>query len=153
VYDLPPERVRLDSTTASGSWRVTADGLMQFGHSKDHRPDLPQVKVMLAVLDPRGLPVATDLVPGPRADDPWYIPAMARVRERVGRRGRLYVGDGQLGALETRAFLQAGGDPSLCPLAAVQRPPAVLARSRQPVWTGAQPLTRMTRVTTSGKRA
>ena len=59
VYDLQPERVRLDTTTASGYWRVTEDGLFQFGHSKDHRPDLPQVKVMLAVLDPLGLPVAT----------------------------------------------------------------------------------------------
>jgi transposase len=33
VYDLQPERVRLDSTTASGHWTVTADGLFQFGHS------------------------------------------------------------------------------------------------------------------------
>jgi hypothetical protein len=32
VYDLQPERVRLDSTTASGYWRVTEDGLFQFGH-------------------------------------------------------------------------------------------------------------------------
>ena len=70
VYDLQPERVRLDTTTASGSWRVTEEGLWQFGHSKDHRPDLPQVKVMLSVLDPLGWPVATDVVPGPRADDP-----------------------------------------------------------------------------------
>ena len=39
IYDLNPERIRLDSTTASGYWRVTPDGLFQFGHSKDHRPD------------------------------------------------------------------------------------------------------------------
>ena len=89
VYDLQPERVRLDSTTASGSGRVTEDGLFPFGHSKAHRPDLPQVKVMLAVLDPLGLPVATDVVPGQRADDPLSIPAITRVRERVGRRGLL----------------------------------------------------------------
>src|SRR4029434_22816 len=87
VYDLQPERVRLDSTTASGYWRVTEDRLFQFGHSKDHRAALPQVKVMLSVLDPLGLPVATDIVPGQRADDPLYLPAMARVRGSVGRRG------------------------------------------------------------------
>jgi transposase len=89
VYDLQPERVRLDSTTASGYWSVTEDRLFQFGHSKDHRPDLPQVKVMLSVLDPLGLPVATDVVPGQRADDPLYLPAITRVRESVGRRGLL----------------------------------------------------------------
>ena len=50
VYALRPERVRLDSTTASGSWAVTPEGLFQFGHSKDHRPDLPQVKVMMSSL-------------------------------------------------------------------------------------------------------
>ena len=58
VYDLRPERVRLATTTASGDWRVTEEGLCQFGHSKDHRPDLPQVKVLLAVLDPLGWPLA-----------------------------------------------------------------------------------------------
>jgi transposase len=54
VYDLQPERVRLESTTASGYWSVPEDGLLQFGHSQDHRPDRPQVQVMLAVLDPLG---------------------------------------------------------------------------------------------------
>ena len=133
VYDLQPERVRLDRTTASGYWRVTEDGLFQFGHSKDHRPDLPQVKVMLSVLDPLGLPVATDIVPGQRADDPLYMPAITRVRESVGRRGLLYVGDCKMGALETRAFLQAGGDSYLCPLAEVQLPPRVLEAYLAPV--------------------
>ena len=152
VYDLQAERVRLDSTTASGSWRVTEDGLFQFGHSKDHRPDLPQVKVMLSTLDPLGLPVATDVVPGQRADDPLYVPAITRVRESVGQRGLLYVGDCKMGALETRAFIQAGGDAYLCPLAEVQLPPAVLESYLQPVWTGQQPLTRITRVSAAGTR-
>src|SRR2546425_8431780 len=43
VYDLHPRRVRLDSTTASSYGPVTEEGLVQFGHSKDHRPDLPQL--------------------------------------------------------------------------------------------------------------
>jgi transposase len=54
VYDLEPACVRLARTTASGHWTVTADGLFPFGHSKDHRPDLPQVKVMVSALDPLG---------------------------------------------------------------------------------------------------
>src|SRR4029450_1883335 len=59
VEALRPERVRLDSPTASGSWAVTPEGLCQFGPSKDHRPDLPQVKVMLSTLDPLGVPLGT----------------------------------------------------------------------------------------------
>ena len=89
VYNLQPACVRLDSTTASGYWSVTEDGLFQFGHSKDHRPDLPQVKIMMSALDPLGLPVATDVVPGQRADDPRYVPAITQVRESLGRCGRL----------------------------------------------------------------
>src|SRR5260370_16002540 len=68
VYQLNPQRVRLDSTTASGYWTVSEDGLFQFGYSKDHRPDLPQLKVMLSALDPLGLPLATQVVAG--ADAP-----------------------------------------------------------------------------------
>jgi transposase len=141
VYDLMPERVRVDSTSASGYWTVTADGLFQFGHSKDHRPDLPQVKVMIAVLDPLGMPLVTDVVSGERADDPLYIPAIRRVRTSLGRHGLLYIGDCKMAALETRAFTQAGGDFYLCPLSATQLPADVLERYLQPVWAEQQALT------------
>src|SRR6266849_1812930 len=56
VYDLHPRRVRVDSSTVSGYVHPSPDGLFQFGHSKDHRPDLPQVKIKLSALDPLGLP-------------------------------------------------------------------------------------------------
>jgi transposase len=141
VYDLSPEQVRLDSTTASGYWSVTSDGLFQFGHSKDRRPDLPQVKVMLSTLDPLGMPLATEVLSGQRADDPLYIPAISRVREGLGRRGLLYIGDCKMGALATRAFTHAGGDFYLCPLSETQLPPQVLESYLASVWAGTQDLT------------
>jgi transposase len=150
IYALQPACVRLDSTTANGHWRVTEEGLCQFGHSKDHRPDLPQVKIMVSALDPLGMPVATDVVPGQRADDPLYIPAIMRVREGLRRRGLLYVGDCQMGALQTRAFLQAGGDSYWCPLSETQLPPAVLADYLTPVWTGEQMLSLLHRAPPGG---
>jgi len=119
--------VRVDSTTASGYWEVTEEGLFQFGHSKDHRPDLPQVKVMLATLDPLGMPLAADVVPGQHTDDPLYLPTIARVRASLGQTGLLYVGDCKLGTLGNRATLHHAGDHYLCPLSAVQVPPATLA--------------------------
>ena len=152
VYDLNLEQVRLDSTTASGYWSVTPDGLFQFGHSKDHRPDLPQVKVMLSTLDPLGMPLVTAVLPGQRADDPLYIPAITRVREGLGRRGLLYIGDCKMGALETRAFTQAGGDFYLCPLSETQLPPEVLESYLAPVWAGEQGLTDIYREKETGER-
>ena len=126
VYDLTPSTVRVDSTTASGYWEVTEDGLFQFGHSKDHRPDLPQVNVMLATLDPLGMPVAVDVVPGQRSDDPLYLPIINRVRASLGRTGLLYVGDSKLGPVDTRAHIHHAGDAYLCPLGKLQVPAAVV---------------------------
>src|SRR4030042_6239257 len=83
VYDLNPQCVRVDSSTASGYWRVTPEGLFQFGLSKDHRPDLPQVKVMLSSLDPLGLPIATQVVAGGRGADTLYVPAINQRRTGV----------------------------------------------------------------------
>lgn len=124
VYDLTPRTVRVDGTTASGYWQVTADGLFPFGHSKDQRPDLPQVKVMLATLDPLGMPVAVDVLAGQHSDDPLYLPIIDRVRASLNRTGLLYVGDSKLGALAIRAHIQHAGDHYLCPLGRVQVPVA-----------------------------
>lgn len=138
VYDLSPKRVRVDSTTTSGYWTVTEGGLVQFGHSKDHRPDLPQVKVMLSSLDPLGMPVATQVLAGHRADDQLYIPAIEQVRRGLGRSRLLYIGDTKMSALGTRAFVHAGGDYYLCPLSLTQLPAKQLASYLAPVWTEEQ---------------
>lgn len=141
VYQLKPQRVRLDSTTASGYWTVNEEGLFQFGYSKDHRPDLPQLKVMLSALDPLGLPLATQVVAGNVADDPLYLPAVRQVSESLQAHGLLYVGDCKMAALVTRAFLHAQGDYYLCPLASKQVPDSVLDAYLQPVWAGERTLT------------
>src|SRR5229473_5218349 len=46
VHALPQDMIRCDATTVSGAHEVTAEGLLQFGHSKDD-PTRPQIKVML----------------------------------------------------------------------------------------------------------
>ena len=89
VYALSSERVHVDSTSANAYATVSDGGLFQFGHSKDYRPDLPQVKVMQAVLEPLGMPLATDVVSGERADDPLSLPCIERVQASVGRHGLL----------------------------------------------------------------
>lgn len=152
VYDLKRERVRLDSTTASGHWEVTEDGLFQFGHSKDHRPDLPQLKVMLSTLDPLGMAVATQAVSGEKADDPLYVPAIKQVRDSLDVSGLLYVGDSKMAALATRAFVQEGGDHYLCPLPKTQLSDATLAEYLAPVWADELELTPIFRTDATGER-
>jgi transposase len=135
VYDLQGRVVRVDTTTAAAY--VTPEGLCQLGHSKEHRPALPQGKMAMAVLDPRGLPLTTTVVAGHTADDPLYLPELAQVRQTAQCTGLTYVGDCQMAALGTRAEIVAHQDYSLCPLAAKQRPEAELDRVRAPVFRNA----------------
>src|SRR5229473_2090719 len=151
VYDLHADCVRLDSTTASSYGAVSEDGLLQLGHSKDHRPDLPQLKVMLATLDPLGLPLATEVLSGERAEDPLYLPAIARVRACLKIVGLLYVGDCKMAALDTRASIQAAGDFYLCPLSALQVSADQLARELAVLRASGQPLIQVERTQADGQ--
>lgn len=141
VYALRPERVRIDATTAKFYGQTTAEGLFQFGHSKDHRPDLPQLKVNLSLLDPLGLPLTTTVVSGNCADDPLYVPEIKRVQASLARHGLTYIGDTKMAALATRGFVTGSGDYYLCPLPATQVSAAELAQVLMPVFNQTQPLT------------
>jgi transposase len=140
VYDLEGDRVRIDSTTGKSYAGVRPDGLFQFGHSKDHRPDLPQVKINLSALDPLGLPLTTTIVGGQSADDPLYVPEIQRVQRILGAGGQTYIGDCKMGALATRAYVAHSRDYYLCPLAGTQMPAAQLEALLAPVLSGEQKL-------------
>jgi len=119
VYELPTEQVRLDTTTAKVYGGSDLSVLFQRGHSKDHRPDLRQLKAMLASLDPLGVLVGADVVPGNTADDRLYVPMIARLRSTLPPKGLLYIGDCKMGALATRAYVSQTGNYYLMPLAQV----------------------------------
>ena len=115
VYPLPQDVIRCDATTVSGDHEVTAEGLFQFGHSKDD-PTRPQIKVMIGSLDPMGMPLSTDVVSGERADDGLYLPIIERIRTGLQTTGLLFVGDCKMSALDTRAYLARHHDWYLSPL-------------------------------------
>jgi transposase len=125
LYDLEQKTVRLDATTVSGYHLVDEAGLFQFGHSKDD-PNRAQVKVMMGVLDPLGLPIATQVVSGEQADDGLYGPAITAVRQSISQPHLLFVGDCKLSALETRGMIAAQADYYLSPLAGTGQTPALL---------------------------
>jgi transposase len=71
LYQLPTEVTRHDSTTVTVYQKAgDEDSLIGYGHSKDHRPDLTQFKVMLSVLDAVGLPLTCQLLNGKRVRIP-----------------------------------------------------------------------------------
>ena len=66
--------------------------LGQYGHSKDHRPDLKQM-VVAAVLDSEGRPVCCELWPGNTADVTTLVPIVDRLRHRFSIRQVCIVAD------------------------------------------------------------
>ena len=96
--------IRCDATTVSAYHAVVDGGLVQFGHSKDD-PSRPQIKLMTGSLDPLGMPLATAVVSGERADDGLYGPVIDRLEAGLNQTGLLFVGDCKMSALETRAQL------------------------------------------------
>ena len=127
AYALPTETARIDLTTVSVHHQPPdEEGLMRFGYSKDHRPDLRQFKAMLGTLDPVGLPLATATLSGEQADDPQYLPAWERLVATIGRPDFLVVGDCKLASLENRARIHHGGGFYLTPLPMTGQTPAEL---------------------------
>jgi len=57
------------------------DALGQYGHSKDHRPDLKQMVVGM-VLDNEGRPVCSEMWPGNTTDVKTLLPIVERLRTR-----------------------------------------------------------------------
>lgn len=95
----------VDTTTTCGYHVPHEGGLMQLGHSKDHRPDLGQLKLVSVATHPHGHLAATQVVKGNVADDGLYLPIIARARGIFKRTGMLYVGDSKMAALKTRATI------------------------------------------------
>jgi len=62
------------------------------GHNKDHRPDLKQMVVGMAV-DVEGRPICCEMWPGNTADVTTLVPIVQRMRQRFGLRGITVVAD------------------------------------------------------------
>jgi transposase len=128
LYRLPSNCIRLDATTVSSHHLISEDGLFQFGHSKDD-PSLPHLKTMVASLDPLGMPLATHIVSGEKADDGLYLPIFEEVSQSFQGESLLWVGDCKMGALDTRAQIHAQQHYYLTPLARTGKVPELLLKS------------------------
>lgn len=134
VYQLKEEpTVRLDATTGTVNHDPDDHTLFKVGKAKNGQYET-QYKMMLASLDPMGLPLVVDIVSGNRADDPLYVPCYQRVKHVLPENGVLVVGDSKMSALDTRAAIVAEGDFYLTPLAHLKDEPGLLEELLTP-WT------------------
>jgi transposase len=143
-YRLKTEQatVRIDTTSVAVHGDDDGEGVIAYGYSKDHRPDLKQFKVLMATLDPLGLPLLTQLVAGNSSDDGCYVPAYEEAIKTTGT-DIMVIGDSKMSALATRAHLHSGGSRYLTPLALVGNTKADLTQWVDAAVTGRVVLTRV----------
>jgi transposase len=118
AYRLPTEVGRADTTSVSVYHdRAEADdGLLRFGKSKDHRPDLRQYMQALGTLDPAGIPLVSETLNGNAGDPPMYLPVWRRMVKVIGHTDWLFVGDSKLHSAQNLAEIHRAGGYVLTPL-------------------------------------
>jgi len=107
AYELPTQIGRYDTTSFNVHHDIKnrRNGMLNFGHSKDRRPDLLQYKQGLAVLDPAGVPILSETLCGNIADDPCYLPAWRRMVKTIGNPEFVFIADCKAASCETRASI------------------------------------------------
>lgn len=129
AYELPTEVVRLDTTSFTvhhEQIESEADSLLRYGHSKDKRPDLRQYRQMLGTLDPTGIPLVSETLPGNGADDRLYWPAWQRMAKVIGHKFFVFLADCKAAAIATRATIAHEGGIYCFPLPLTGQNPALL---------------------------
>ena len=86
------------------------DTIGQYGHSKDHRPDLHQM-IVGVVLDGDGRPISCELWPGNTADVTTLVPVVDRLGRRFHIRQACIVADRGMICDQTVATLEEVGRP------------------------------------------
>lgn len=84
------------------------ESLGQYGHSKDHRPDLKQM-VVGVVLDNEGYPLCSELWPGNTTDVKSLVPVVNRLKNRFHVGEVCIVADRGMISAETIEKIQARG--------------------------------------------
>jgi len=95
-------------------------GDFQIGYAKQHRADLPQMKTMLATVDPFAVPLCSLTVAGNEADDGLYLPVIQELDQTLSIKHQLLVGDSKMGSIDNRAGIHALSHYYLTPLSKVQ---------------------------------
>jgi len=120
VYDLDLANnpIRLDAMITQS--HREAGGDFQIGYSKQHRADLPQMKTMLATVDPFAVPLYSLTVAGNEADDGLYLPVINDLHDNLSIQYQLFVGDSKMGSIENRTGIHQLGHYYLSPLSKTQ---------------------------------
>jgi transposase len=103
-----PERVRLvlyDLTSVYFEGKGPR-GLGKYGHSRDHRPDRPQI-ILAVATDAEGMPIHLEVLRGNRADNTTFQGLLAALQRRFKIKEAMFVFDGGMSSLVNLEALSA----------------------------------------------
>ena len=131
AYELPTDQARSDTSSFSvyhqPPEQTDGESLLNFGYSKDRRPDLGQYRQMLATLDPNGLPLLGATLPGQGTDESHYLPTWRQLAGIIGHKNFLFLADCKASNWENRAMIDREGGIYCFPLAMTQPRPKMLS--------------------------
>ena len=130
AYELPTDKARSDTSSFSVYHQPKTEGenLLNFGYSKDRRPDLVQYRQMLATLDPIGLPLLGATLPGNKTDESDYLPTWRQLAQIIGHKDFLFLADSKASTWNNRALIHTEGGIYCFPLAMSQPRPKLLSQ-------------------------
>lgn len=130
AYELPTDKARSDTTSFSvyHQPKTKSENLLNFGYSKDRRPDLIQYRQMLATLDPMGLPLLGATLPGNKTDESDYLPTWRQLVKIIGHKDFLFFADSKASTWNNRALINREGGIYCFPLAMSQPRPKLLLK-------------------------
>ncbi|MDM8537265.1 IS1634 family transposase [Desulfobacterales bacterium HSG17] len=113
-FDLNLDQIHYDTTSVAmwGTYDSSAGQpavLINFGYSKDHRPDLKQVVVGSAVSGDGGVPLISGTHDGNTNDSVLPISYWERLRQLVGKNPFCFIGDCKTASLDTLKVICGGG--------------------------------------------
>ena len=120
-FGLKLDEIHYDTTSVS-LWGTYDDSAQQpavvitFGYNKDHRPDLRQVVMGMAVSGDGGVPVISGTHNGNTSDSALPISYWERLRRVVGRSNFCFVGDCKIVTENTLAHLCGQNGQFLAPM-------------------------------------
>jgi transposase len=97
-----------DLTSSYVEGQAEKNRLMQYGYSRDHRPDTKQVVIAL-IVNPEGFPLSYETFNGNRTDVTTLEAVMRMVKRKYGRARRIWVFDRGIVSEENLAALRKRG--------------------------------------------
>ncbi len=131
AYELPTDKARSDTTSFSvyhqPKKETEGSNLLNFGYSKDRRPDLVQYRQMLATLDPMGMPLLGATLSGNGTDESDYLPTWQQLVAIIGHKDFLFLADSKGSTWNNRGKINQEGGIYCFPLAMHQPRPKLLS--------------------------